>query len=162
MTRLLTIVIAALLPAVAHAEGAVAKIAAALPWDDIIPLLLTGVVAGIGWLVRHLGKWVKGKTDSDAVKTVVGRIELAAMTVVRSVEQAERDVLVSALEDGEITDVEKGYLKQAAIDGVKASINWKAALGVFGSATDAETHIAHAVEAAVRKMNDDRDAPGPE
>jgi len=123
----------------------------------VVPLLLTGLVALLGWVGRSL----KAKFEADGRLTLLEKLVLKttglAEMIVRDVEATTKRSLEEKAKDG-LTSEEYKQLRDEAIAKLKASLGERGLAelkSTLGIATDAamETFIGGAVEKAVTNVS---------
>ena len=85
---------------------------------DIAPILISLVVALIGWGVAELTRWIRQKTKSDRISTAFEMIGAATVAAVKEAEVTIRPTLT----DGKLTPEEIASIKTTVTANVKRRI----------------------------------------
>jgi len=120
---------------------------------QVLPLITPLVIAGLGYLSKLLADLIRAKTRNEYLSSVLVRLNVAVLDVVKAIEQNVVKEIKRANEDGKITDEEKQTIKSIALNSVKSYLGVKGLaqlgkiLGLDSNAIDSmiETKIESAV-----------------
>lgn len=87
---------------------------------SIIELLSPIFLAGIGWIGKLGGDWIKAKTKNELVGGALQRLSISVIDAVKFLNQTLVNEIKKAKADGVITPEERILIKQACVDAVKS------------------------------------------
>jgi hypothetical protein len=86
--------------------------------DIILPALITLIGALVAWGLNEARKWLKTKTNNEAVLFALNNLDSVTQAVVAKINQSVKE----AGDDGKITPEEALRIKDIALNEIKAQI----------------------------------------
>lgn len=119
----------------------------------VLPVLITAIAGGLGWVLVQLGLFIKAKWGESKIAMIAVRVEHLAEIVVADIEATLRPKIAAAAADGQLTAEEGADLKKTAMERLKAMLAERGLLelqGVLGIiAPQVDTYLSGAIEKAV-------------